>query len=195
VNEGPLSSGEERPAREVLSRFEAPAYIRRARQVEDAYQGLLARCRAQRDEWLGMVRLRVGQLFALAGGPERLLPLLADEAQLALLSELHARLAPTLRVPLARAQSQRQVRAVLRALVASIERFNRRWERYLLEVDIAPVNILREKYNRYCPLEKECALRGVPAVRHRFVPLLPLSREELRDLLPGVQVPRLSRES
>jgi hypothetical protein len=193
VNEASPSGNDERPVQEIMGRLGAPAYIRRARQVEDAYQALLARCRTQRDEWLGMVRLRIGQLFALARGPEGLRPLLADDSQLALLSDLHASLAPVLRVPLAPTQSQRELRTAFRELVESMERFNRRWDEFLLGVDVAPLNALRDKYNRYYLLEKECALRGAPAARQRFVPLTPLTHAELRDLFPLLPVPRLCR--
>ena len=35
--------------------FDAPAYVRRGRRVQAAFEELLDRCRRQRDEWLGMV--------------------------------------------------------------------------------------------------------------------------------------------
>ena len=46
----------------LMASYDAPAYVRRARGVQEALEGVLARCRAQRDEWLSMVRLRVGEL-------------------------------------------------------------------------------------------------------------------------------------
>src|SRR5579864_8062368 len=49
------------------AQYDAPAYVRRARQVEDAWEQVLQRCRARRDGWLFMVRIRLGLLRGLAG--------------------------------------------------------------------------------------------------------------------------------
>jgi hypothetical protein len=80
--------------RQVIAQHGGPAYMRRARQVEEAFEALLRQCRRQRDEWLTMVRLRLAMLFALAGNWDALGPLLANEDQLAILGELHAALQP-----------------------------------------------------------------------------------------------------
>src|SRR5579884_2608147 len=134
--------------------YDAPAYVRRARQVEDAWDQLLDRCQKQRDEWLPMVRVRLGQLRGLAGGWEELLPLLADEEQVAVLRWLEAHLRPRLRAPVERTSSARVLRRALRELNGSLERFNARWREFLPEVDLTAVNELREGYNRYYLLEK-----------------------------------------
>lgn len=51
----------------VLAQYDAPAYIRRARSVEEAIHELTESCRRQRDERLQMVRLRIGVLHGLCG--------------------------------------------------------------------------------------------------------------------------------
>src|SRR5581483_5169854 len=130
----PMLGGEDREAKEVMSQFDAPAYVRRARQVEEAFDSLIARCRRQREEWLAMVRLRVGMLRALAGDWQELRPLL-DGDQLDLLRNLHEQLSPTLRVPVEPAASPRALRRALEDLCESIERFNRRWEEFLAGLD------------------------------------------------------------
>src|SRR5436305_14443398 len=88
-----------------LSYHGAPAYVRRAREVEEAFRALIERCRRQRDEWLGLVRIRLGTLHGLAGDWEQLRPLL-DEGQLEVLRKLHAELQPRLRLPVAPTSSQ-----------------------------------------------------------------------------------------
>src|SRR5215470_16854566 len=92
------SEDERRVVNRFLSYHGAPAYVRRAREVEEAFRALLERCRRQRDEWLGLVRVRLGTLHALAGDWGRLGDLL-DEGQLDELRRLHAELQPRLRVP------------------------------------------------------------------------------------------------
>lgn len=67
---------------------------------------------------------------------------------------------------------------------ACIDRFNRRWTHYLRRLDLAPLNRLREDYNRYYVLEKECALRSARLARIGFVPLQPVTRQEFQELLP-----------
>ena len=61
---------DQQAAREVRSLAGGPAFARRARQVEEAWETLLVRCRKQREEWLSLVRLNMGRLFALAGVEE-----------------------------------------------------------------------------------------------------------------------------
>src|SRR5205823_2559018 len=99
-------------------------------------------------------------LRALAGGWEAVRPHLAGDEEVGVLEGLESALEPRLRAPVAPTRSARAVRRALRELVASLERFNRRWAEYLPTVDLRPVNELREGYNRYYLLEKECALRS-----------------------------------
>src|SRR5262245_36955121 len=68
---------------ELVALFDAPAYIRRARGVEQALEYLVGRCGVVREEYLLMPRLLIGQLRALAGEWPVLAPLLADADQLA----------------------------------------------------------------------------------------------------------------
>src|SRR5262249_55939665 len=115
---------EGRELNDLMGMFDAPAYIRRARGVEQALQYLLGQARQQRDDWLGMVRLRLGVLHALAGDWSALRPWLADDDQVRLLEALHRELAPRLRLPPPRTSSSRALRRALRELLDSIERFN-----------------------------------------------------------------------
>src|SRR5262249_11850260 len=137
-----------REENEIASLFDAPAYMRRARGVDEALAQLLACCRQQREQWLLMARLRLGQLHALAGDWSALRPIVAEE-QLAVLEWLHQHLAPKLRLPPAATKSQRALRRALRELIESLERFNVKWCEYLPKVDLKAVNDLRDGYNRY----------------------------------------------
>jgi hypothetical protein len=176
---------------QLLAQFGPPAYLRRARAVRDALEQLLQACRRKREEYLEMVRVRLGQLKALAGGWEALGPLLRDDEQLDVLRRLHEELAPALRVPVAATASRRAHRRALLELRESLERFNRRWREYLGKVDRRHVNELRDGYNRYYVLEKECLLRSPRLAREGFERLGPLTADELAALLPPLPVPAL----
>src|SRR5688500_16253167 len=86
---------------ELLAAFDAPAFVRRARGVEAAYERLLRECRQQRDEWLAMVKLRLATLRARAGSWEALRGL----ADVAALEAMERELQPRLRTVLAQVDS------------------------------------------------------------------------------------------
>src|SRR4051812_40690244 len=96
-----------------MSQYDAPAYIRRARQVQGAFDQLRLSCQSQRDQFLGMVRLRLGVLGAMAGDWTALDPLLRDADQRQALVDMHAALKPQLRVPVAATTSSRALRRAL----------------------------------------------------------------------------------
>jgi hypothetical protein len=174
-----------------MAQYDAPAFARRARQVQEAFDHLLSRCRRQRDDWLGMVRMRLGTLAALAGDWDRLRPWLADVEHVGALRQLHADLAPRLRVPVEPSSSVRVLQRALGELTESIERFNRRWQEFLHQVDLTHVNRLRDGYNRYYLLEKECAVRSARVARQGFRRLEPLTVDGLAGLLPLLPVPQV----
>jgi len=182
---------------QILKRFvahyDAPAYMRRARQVQEAFEQMLERCRHERDELLQMVRLRLGVLHGLAGTWDKLRPWLKSEHQLRSLQDLYSLLDPELHVAIEPTSSSRTLYRALRELTESIERFNRRWRELLQKVDLTKVNELREGYNRYYVLEKECALRSPRLARQGYSPLPPVTVEELRALLPPLAVPELRK--
>src|SRR5262249_10347539 len=114
-----------------LAQYDVPAYVRRARDVEDALDRLLSHCRQQREEWLSMVRSRNGLVEALAGTWEALRPWLKDEDQIVILRELHTVLRRQPRFPPRRSYSSWVLRRALGELGASIEHFNGRWHAFL----------------------------------------------------------------
>lgn len=171
--------------------FDAPAYIRRVRNVEGALEHLLGRARVVREEWLAMTRMRIGVLHALVGGNWTMLrPWLADDEQVGVLERLHQTLSPTLRLPPKPTRSPRALRGALAELLESLTRFNTRWMDHLRKIDLTVVNDLREKYNRYYLLEKSCAIRNEAVVRAGFVPMTPFDLAELQQHLPLLPEPR-----
>src|SRR5260370_42605317 len=108
MNPGPMPGRDEhdRFFDLFVSHFDAPAYVRRGRQVQDAFEDLVDRCAAQRREWLAMPTLRLGPLFALSGDLDRLIPILANAEQDPVLLALQAALRPQLRVAVGPAPSE-----------------------------------------------------------------------------------------
>src|SRR5216684_4330654 len=105
---------------QILKRFvahyDAPAYMRRARQVQEAFEQMLERCRHERDELLQMVRLRLGVLHGLAGTWDKLRPWLKSEHQLRSLQDLYSLLDPELHVAIEPTSSSRTLYRALREL-------------------------------------------------------------------------------
>lgn len=188
----PARDDEQRVICEMIGRFDAPAFIRRAKRVEESYRALLARLESERSDKLKMVCLTLGQLHALAGAWPALVPLLTAE-DIARLIALHNRLQPRLRMPLEPTRSARVLRLAIAELREAMERFNRRWQEVLDQLDLAPLNAERDGYNRYYLLEKECALGSARAARASFRPLQPMTRDHLWELFPLLEVPEEPR--
>ena len=188
----PVSQDDDRLLKQLMGYFDVPAYVRRARRVDDALEELLVSCRAKRSKWLAVVRIRLGMVHALAGDWAELRPCVRDDRQCEILARMHRELAPVLHVRMNPTNSQRVLRRALGDLCESLERFNRRWRKFLAEIDLRAVNGAREDYNRYYVLEKECAVRSVAAARHGFRRLEPMTLEHLADMLPELPVPQLA---
>jgi hypothetical protein len=193
VNDLPLAASEEerRTVNAIAGQFDAPAYVRRARNTQAAIDQLLDRCRQQRDEWLLMPRLRAGYVVALAWQLENLAPHLADAAEVDVVRSLVDLLQPKLRVPIAPTTALRRLRRALHDLTESLNRFNARWLPYLRKVDCGEVNKVIADYNRYYVLEKECVVRSARLARHGFQPAPFIDADFLIEQLPPLPVPRI----
>ena len=145
-------------------------------------------CRQQREEWLPLVRLNLGRLFALAGDWPALRPLLGSEEHLEQLRQLHVELEPRLRLVIEPTTSARRCGA-LAELRQSIERFNDRWQAFLPTIDLTTINELREGYNRYYLIEKEAVVNSPGVARQGFQPLELLTHADLAEVLPLLPVP------
>lgn len=167
----------------------APAFAVRAVRVHEALDHLVAQCRKRRTELLQLVRVRVGTLRALAGGWAALRALLHDEQQEAVLGLLCYELQPRLQLGQQQTRSLRTLRRALDELIASLERFNQMWHDYVRSVDLSRVNELREGYNRFYVLEKECLVGSPQLARQGFRPLSRLTVDDLLIQLPPLPVP------
>jgi hypothetical protein len=168
-----------------------PAFAARAQRVQEAFDALVAVCRRERAAFLKVARSQLGTLQELAGTWSRLLPWLQDEAQLDIFPHLCAEMRPNVRTPSQPTSSKRTLRRALHELVASLDYVNLRWQKYLQELDLSRVNGLRDGYNRYYVLEKECLLGSPRLARQGFRPLPPLTRDDILALFPSLPVPAL----
>ena len=167
----------------VVAQYGGPAFLRRAQRAEHALSDLLQRLRNQRLDWLSMVRLRLGQLHALAGAWSRLARFVNADS-LAALQRLFDELKPKLRVPIEPATDDKIISFSLADLQESLDRFNERWRHLLATTDLTEVNQRRDEYNRWYVLEKECFVGSPKIARMGFRPLEMVRREMLVVWLP-----------
>jgi hypothetical protein len=174
---------------QVVGQSLGVAFARRGRDVQIAFDALVETCRGRREEWLTFVRLSVGNLFALAGTATALRAILDDATPLQTLEKLRDDLQPCLRAPPNPTSTHRMLRRALAETRDAIERFNRRWRIFVAKLDLSHVNALRERYNRYYLLEKECALGSSRVASIGFQKLPPLQPEDILALMPTLPVP------
>lgn len=180
---------DQRVAQEVMGRFGAPAFMRRARLVETTWAHFVERGKTERMQLLAFVRLRLGQLYALAGTWDALFHCLQPE-DVAQLQSLHAELQPRLLVPLQPTTSQRVLESALGELIEVMASFNRRWRKWLAGVDLQAINQAREAYNQFYLLEKECALGSARVAGLGFQRLAAITPADVERELPPLRVPR-----
>jgi hypothetical protein len=172
----------------ILAAFDAPAFVRRGKQVEDAWTMLLDRCQFERRRLLELPRMRLGRLMALAV-PRSLLEGLLPISEIERLGQLDREWDPHLRSVIQPARSARELVKPLADLAQSCERFNRRWSKYLNELELDSINQLRRDYNRFYLLEKECALFSSRVACDRFVPLKSITTADLIAQFPPLLIP------
>src|SRR6478735_3144042 len=120
------SEEDRRVVQEIAGRAGPPAFIRRAKLVEATWAALLERCSKARLERLTFVRLRLGQLHALAGSWDALHAFMPHAHELAQLQQMYQDLQPRLLVPLEATTSRRALRSAASDFVAAIDMFNDR---------------------------------------------------------------------
>lgn len=172
--------------KELLGMFSAPAFARRGYDLEYALRRLELRCRREREAMLDMVRVRLRQWASVADGPDgwtRAFDRPIDD--LWTLAEAE---------PPAWADqpgSPRRIRAVARDLVASLERFNRRWTAFVEGLNLDALNHQIGQYNLYYTLEKECILGSARLAARLFTPKPPVDAARLLADHPLLPVPGL----
>jgi hypothetical protein len=174
---------------EVMYAFDAPAFVRRAREVEDAWTGLLDSCRNARERLLEMPRMRLARLFALGQLAEQTAPAICRPEDLAYLRDLYSEWQPQLRAAVKPVRTAGELERARADLGRSFQRFNERWSKYLQAVNLVRINWLRDGYNRYYLLEKECALWSSRIAQQGFVPLKFVTAEDLLETFPLLRIP------
>ncbi len=164
--------------RELLGLFEVPAFARRGHDLEYALKRLRERLQRERLSMLDMVRLRLKQWSTVATGPHDFAPFRFPVEHY--FRELNEELPNWARSP----ASPRARRTIAQDLIASVERFNRRWTKSLRDLNLGAVNSQIERYNRYYLLEKECSLGSSRLAARFFVPQDRLSVESLLREFP-----------
>ncbi|QDV35151.1 hypothetical protein [Tautonia plasticadhaerens] len=172
--------------RQMLGLFDAPSFARRGQDLESSLSRLHGRCSAARAGMLEFVHLRLRQWAAVATGQDDWSD--AFDGPVADLWTLSGSKEPPRWAD--QPAPGRRRRAVARDLAASVERFNRRWARFVEELDLGPVNRRIEDYNRYYVLEKECALGSHRIAARLFRPVDPLSADDLLARHPPLPTPR-----
>jgi hypothetical protein len=172
--------------KELLGLFDVPAFARRGQDLEYSLARLRLRSRRVRGGMLDMVRLRLRQWAAIADGPRA--DALVFASSIADLWPLAEAEPPKWA---ARSASLRKLRGVARDLIASVERFNRRWLDHLDGLDLDPINRQVDDYNRYYLLEKECSLGSARLAARHFVPKARVTLDDLRQEVPPLPVPVL----
>ncbi len=163
--------------RQLLGLFDVPAFARRGQDLEYALARLHARCTRERAAMLEMVGVRLRQWSAASTGPD---------AAIAPLWPASGAQPPTWAD---RPAPDRRRRAIARDLVASVERFNRRWTRFLADMDLDAIHRMVDRYNQYYLLEKECVLGSARLAARSFVPRERLTPEGLLASYPLLPAP------
>ena len=181
-----LALNVETEIKELLGLFDAPAFARRGQDLEYALARLHHHCARQRDAMLDMLRVRLRQWSSAVTGPEGWSS--SFTAPIDPLWTLGGAEPPAWTDRLA---PIRRRRTIARDLVASVNRFNRRWSGYLDGLDLEPLNRTVDLYNRYYLLEKECSLGSARLAARHFVPQARVTREALLNAHPTLPVPGL----
>ena len=184
----PFVSNAEIEINQVLGLFDVPAFARRGQELEYALSRLSQRLRREREGMLDMVKVRLREWSGVATSPDDWRDTFAQP--IGPLWSL-ARLDPPSWS--SRRATPRRRKAVASALVASVERFNRRWAEFLAGVDLNPVNRRIDQYNRYYVFEKECVMGSARLAAMHFVAQTLLSYESLLADFPLLPTPTLVR--
>ena len=172
--------------RQILGMFEVPAFARRGQDLDFLLARLLDRLVRERTKMLEMVRLRTRQWTAVAVSP-------ADGSEL-FFGPIDERILSVMNpMPIwAASPGPKRKRVVaVRDLIASVDRFNRRWSKFLHDLKLEPFNAQIDNYNRYYLLEKECVFGSAKVAARGFQPVSRLTIEGLLEdhpLLPMLEL-------
>ncbi len=175
---------------QLLGLFDAPAFVRRGHELDHALNRMHLRLQRERNDQLEMVRLRLRQWSTVA------------TAQLPQGEIFRAPLNPVWTLSgaepptwAATPAARHRRRSVARDLVASMVRFNKRWQRFIEGFNLEPINQMVEHYNRYYVLEKECCMGSAKLAARFFVPKARISHDQLLEHYPLLPIPELQHDS
>jgi hypothetical protein len=176
----------------LLEQGEEPAFLRRARTVNEATDRLFKHCAANRSELLQWAKMYLGIVAKLIDRDwSRLSPFLIDDGALSQLQAWCQQWKPELKAPVARTTSSRIVHSALIQFLHSLGRFNQAWVKFLDDVDLVEINRLRTDFNKHYPVEKACAFGSEDIERLGFVPLPEVTMQQLCELFPTFDIPKL----
>lgn len=181
-----LNADIETEVKELMGLFDTPAFARRGQDLEITLRRLHDRCRKARGELLDMVQLRLRRWSRAVTGP--------DDWTNVFVAPIEPLWPLALAEPPRWADSPapiRRQRIIAADLVAAVLRFNRRWPRFLDQLNLDPINTAIDRYNRYYLLEKECVLGSARLAARHFQPVAPLSTAVLMIDHPSLPVPEL----
>ena len=177
---------------QMIMCFDTPAYMRRARDTEAAWNAVLAACRKQREAWLEIPWLRLAQLRCQTNDDFSNTAIFSyDDAKA--LDVLYEEWQPVLKANVPVTRSPRVLRRSADDMITAFRRFNSRWGPYLADFDLSYVNQCRQGYNDFYVLEKECVVSSPRVARVGFVPLEPATIDDLRELFPLLPIPALKQ--
>lgn len=182
----PVVRSDDAELKELMGLFDAPAFARRGQDLEYALTRLFRRLERERSGLLDMVHLRLKQWSKVATGFDDWGDVF--KTSIAYLYEKSSADPPQWAE---RAGTHRQRLGVGRDLVASVERFNRRWQHVLDQVRVDSINRQIELYNRYYVFEKECVVGSARIASRYFVPKPPVTPETILADHPTLAVPEL----
>lgn len=175
---------------ELLGQLGDPAFVRRARMVEDAERSFIAQCRVFRNELLDLAKMRMGRLAAIIDHDwTTLQAFVAGTESVFYLQNRYDEWSPQLQLPVPPSSHPKKIRQALKELVASFEFFNKRWREYLDQLSFDGINGIRDEYNRYYVIEKSCAFQSDKIGQLGFVEKRPFTVDELLSQLPLLEIP------
>lgn len=174
---------EQQTFQQIAGVFDEPAFIRRAKRTDNAWTFLLQRAEREYLERLKMPLMRVARLEMLSSGFRAFGDHLEPTSILAIsrLFELHS---PVLKRRLPPATRSSELAKETASLIDSFDRFNAKWQTFVRELDYDRINALRDGYNNYYVLEKECALQSFRTAADSFRPLPPVSDADVLERFP-----------
>jgi hypothetical protein len=176
----------ETEVKEMMGLFDLPAFARRGHDLEITLRRFHERCHKARLQLLDMVQLRLREWSRAVTGPDAWRTVFTRPIEpLWPLAEAEPPRWAEFPAPI------RRQRVVASNLIAAVLRFNRRWEQFVKQLNLEPVNAVIDGYNRYYVLEKECVMASARLAARHFQHLPLLTTATLLDDHPPLPVPEL----